>query len=377
MRNIIRSCSIVLFISVFLGSPNCIAGPRLEVVEEPWDFGEISEGDKEEKTFYIKNSGDETLVLDKVRSCCGYMVMDVLTWELEPGTKSGIKLISDTSRKDPGKDEKKITIISNDQSSPEIKIPVFSTIIGVRSEISIPEKPLTEPRQIPSITANELEKMIAEGKGMKIFDVREQEEFSLKHIPGAFHFSRSDFAVEGEIPLDVIEGITRDDMVIVYCGGGFRSNYIARKFNEKGFDVFDLEGGLKAWEMAGYELSKGPKVPGSPQPLTINLEEGYEHYFLGFKDKVVWIDTRDEEEYAIQHIDGAINISLHELAGSLGNIPRNKQLVLYCVGPGCDSSTSAAKILINNGYKKGRIMVLTNGMSGWSDKGYPFKGKGK
>ena len=35
-------------------------------------------------TFYIKNNGDEELVIEEVKACCGYRILDVSSWEMAP-----------------------------------------------------------------------------------------------------------------------------------------------------------------------------------------------------------------------------------------------------------------------------------------------------
>lgn len=42
------------------------------------------------------------------------------------------------------------------------------------------------------------------------------------------------------------------------------------------------------------------------------------------------LDVRSPEEFAAEHIDGAVNISIEELRGSLDQLPRDRPLVAYC-----------------------------------------------
>ncbi|MFC1570856.1 DUF1573 domain-containing protein [Candidatus Omnitrophota bacterium] len=104
-------------------------GPRIIPVDAPWYFGRIKKGEVKEKTFKVKNVGDENLILDKVHACCGYNVSDVSVWELAPGSESEIMVTSDTSRKDEGRDSNVITILSNDLDNGTLEVPVTSNII--------------------------------------------------------------------------------------------------------------------------------------------------------------------------------------------------------------------------------------------------------
>lgn len=51
--------------------------------------------------------------------------------------------------------------------------------------------------------------------------------------------------------------------------------------------------------------------------------------------EVTVLDVRPELEYAAGHLAGAINIPIGELAGRLGEIPEQSEVVAYCRGPYC------------------------------------------
>ena len=60
------------------------------------------------------------------------------------------------------------------------------------------------------------------------------------------------------------------------------------------------------------------------------------------------VDVRTVDEFAELHVEGAKNIPLHELGRSLGNIPKDKPVIVYCaVG---SRSASAAEFLARAGY---------------------------
>ena len=62
------------------------------------------------------------------------------------------------------------------------------------------------------------------------------------------------------------------------------------------------------------------------------------------------IDTRTPSEYEMGHIDGAINIPVDEMRDRLSEIPKDKQLVLYCaIGY---RGYLATQILKHNGYQE-------------------------
>ncbi len=44
----------------------------------------------------------------------------------------------------------------------------------------------------------------------------------------------------------------------------------------------------------------------------------------------VFIDTHSKEQFAAQHIKGAINISYTDIAANLNKIPKGKKIIAYC-----------------------------------------------
>ena len=75
--------------------------------------------------------------------------------------------------------------------------------------------------QIDEIDPSEVRELI--GEGVAIIDVRETEEFSAGHLPGARHVPRSYLKSR-------IEGVVgdRDAQIVLYCQSGNRSAYGAR-----------------------------------------------------------------------------------------------------------------------------------------------------
>ena len=107
--------------------------------------------------------------------------------------------------------------------------------------------------------------------------------------------------------------------------------------------------------------------------LTIDLEEAYEHYYLLFKDKIIWLDVRDNEDYENGHIKGAINIELDDLLDNLSSLPKDKSIVIYCEDIDCGSSKAAGRMLLKNGFKQDKIRVLKAGFLGWKRSGLPIE----
>jgi sulfur-carrier protein adenylyltransferase/sulfurtransferase len=106
--------------------------------------------------------------------------------------------------------------------------------------------------------------------GATIVDVRETEEFSQGHIPGAKHVPRGylESRIEGAVP-------DRSRHVILYCASGNRSAYAARTLIEDlGYEhVESMTGGITLWKDRGYEVDV-------PKTLTAEQRERYSRHLL-------------------------------------------------------------------------------------------------
>ena len=77
------------------------------------------------------------------------------------------------------------------------------------------------------------------------------------------------------------------------------------------------------------------------------------------------VDVREADEYAAGHIDGAINIPLHEIVKNLGKFPNSKSapILLYCHSQ--KRATHALVILHELGYLK--VFNLEGGFAAYED----------
>jgi len=108
------------------------------------------------------------------------------------------------------------------------------------------------------------------GNGAVIVDVREPEEWSAGHIPGAMHVPKSylESRIEGAIP-------DRGQHVVLYCASGNRSAWAARTLIEDlGYEhVESMTGGFTLWKDRGYEVE-------TPRTLTAEQRERYSRHLL-------------------------------------------------------------------------------------------------
>ncbi|HYN37018.1 MAG TPA: rhodanese-like domain-containing protein [Actinomycetota bacterium] len=90
---------------------------------------------------------------------------------------------------------------------------------------------------------------------LQIIDVREHGEWKAGHIDGAQHIPM------GEIPTRLDE-IDDDKPLVAICRSGTRSAQVTVFLRDKGFDIENLEGGMKVWAKAGLPIEDANGRPG-------------------------------------------------------------------------------------------------------------------
>src|SRR5436305_11180340 len=106
--------------------------------------------------------------------------------------------------------------------------------------------------------------------GAVVVDVREADEWSAGHIPGAKHVPKSylESRIEGAAP-------DRSQHVILYCQSGNRSAWAARTLIEDlGYEnVESMTGGITLWKDRGYGVE-------TPRTLSAEQRERYSRHLL-------------------------------------------------------------------------------------------------
>ena len=104
-------------------------------------------------------------------------------------------------------------------------------------------------KTIPLISVEELKRIENTKKPLLILDAREANEFNTSHISQAKHVGYDNFK------MSKLKEIEKTTTLIVYCSVGYRSEKIAEKLKEAGFNkIMNLKGGIFDWKNKGYPV---------------------------------------------------------------------------------------------------------------------------
>lgn len=98
----------------------------------------------------------------------------------------------------------------------------------------------------------DIKKRLDAGEKMAVIDTREDNEWAKGHIPGAVHLGK------GVIERDVEKTIPdKSALLVLYCGGGFRSALAADNLQKMGYkNVISMDGGWRAWTEANFPVAR-------------------------------------------------------------------------------------------------------------------------
>jgi len=132
---------IALIISMlsFWGAAN--AAPNIEFSEKKYVFGIIEQGNDEEHIFTFRNTGDEPLNVERIKTSCGCTASSIEEDVIGPNEEGHIKVVY-KSKNRSGPFHQKIRVFTNDPDQPE-------TLLTIRGEVKPGPAPiitLDQPR---------------------------------------------------------------------------------------------------------------------------------------------------------------------------------------------------------------------------------------
>ncbi|PXF52810.1 MAG: hypothetical protein C4B56_04565 [Candidatus Methanophagaceae archaeon] len=92
-----------------------------------------------------------------------------------------------------------------------------------------------------------------------LLDVRTEGEYNAEYIPGAINIPLSDLE-------NRIDELDSSKAIIVYCQSGGRSRAASETLAQRGFIVYNMEGGINAWKEKFATSTSTPKPTHTPAP---------------------------------------------------------------------------------------------------------------
>jgi len=100
----------------------------------------------------------------------------------------------------------------------------------------------------------------------------------------------------------------------------------------------------------------------------ISVEELRQEIEKGSAPVIVDVRSTTAQTLERHRIPGALQVPVQEAARHLGELPRDREIILYCTCPNEASAAKVARLLMNHGFQ--RVRPLKGGLEAWIEAGY-------
>jgi rhodanese-related sulfurtransferase len=214
--------------------------------------------------------------------------------------------------------------------------------------------------------------MLNDGGEIALIDVREELIFSQNHLLLARSVPLSRF----ELRFAQLVPRRSTRIVLVDADDGLAARAAAILARNDYADVRILDGGIKAWAAAGFELFSGVNVPSKAFGEYIEHANGTPNIAAGELEKLmregadlVVLDSRPFDEYERVSIPTATNVPGAELVLRARELAPSPETLVVVNCAGRTRSIIGAQSLINAGLPN-KVLALRNGTMGWSLAGF-------
>jgi rhodanese-related sulfurtransferase len=104
----------------------------------------------------------------------------------------------------------------------------------------------------------------------------------------------------------------------------------------------------------------------APVSVYVDVSVSQAKQMIDSNPELVILDVRTQSEYDAGHIQNATLIPVSELGGRLGELDKNKEILVYCASGG--RSATASQTLVDNGFSK--VYNMLGGIAAWISAGY-------
>jgi rhodanese-related sulfurtransferase len=188
--------------------------------------------------------------------------------------------------------------------------------------------------------------LILQQEGAQLVDVRDPDEFSKAHLAGSINIG-----LGGQYATWAGTLLNREKPIVLIANPG-REQEAATRLGRIGFDHLAgfLQDGVNALEL------RPELVEGTDRIAPAELAEA-----LASPNPPLVLDVRAPKEVQAKRIEGSLNLPLNHLEERLGELPRDRKIVVHCAG---GYRSSIAVSLLQKHHIK-NLLELSGGMAAW------------
>jgi rhodanese-related sulfurtransferase len=190
--------------------------------------------------------------------------------------------------------------------------------------------------------------------GAQALDVRDPGEYANAHLAGSINVG-----LGGEYATWAGTVLDHQRPVILIAEPG-REEEAALRLGRIGFDIVAgyLRDGIHALESRPELVERRERIaPAAASAL------------LSSSRPPIIVDVRSAREWGTKHIEGSVNVPLSQLRKRVGELPRDRGVVVHCAG-GYRSSI-AASVLEQHGFTN--LLELNGGLAAWEAAKLPVE----
>jgi rhodanese-related sulfurtransferase len=206
-----------------------------------------------------------------------------------------------------------------------------------------------------SLAPEAVKELVAEGA--LLLDVRDAASFGTSHVPGSVNVG-----LGGQFASWAGSLVPGDARIVLVADDAEHVREAVVRLARVGLEgvVGFLDGGIAAWDAAGFEMLAVSQMPVSE--LRAQIDEG--------RPGLQILDVRRPAEYGAGHVPGAVNVPLGSADEAFSVLDPSKPTAVVCAGG--YRSSAAASLLERQGF--GDLYNVVGGTSAWVKAGYPTEG---
>ena len=220
----------------------------------------------------------------------------------------------------------------------------------------------------PTVTPSQVRCALLLRDEIALLDLRHEAAYATGHPLFAGNMAADRITLEAETRLP-----RKNVPIVVYDAGEGVVPQAADRLRALGYtDVRQLDGGLQAWQMAGFELFRdvnsyakafGEMVESRRHTPSLSADEVAG--LMASKANITVLDVRRFDEYATMNIPGSISVPGAELVLRAGRAAPDPETTIIVNCAGRTRSIIGTQSLINAGVAN-KVVALRNGTIGWT-----------